>query len=161
MKRKYISRVLLFSVFLIIVLSGCAQGGPTGKWTKDSNDAGIFESKTLLKDHTYYFIGNQVTPDAIIAIDNKYTLQTKVWTRVDITQKMLDDWMYWIRTDSNIVCPYYGGAIMTPDGQKAGIWYSKKLITTVTSPEPGVIQVYPPYNPPGSPCERQEFRRDL
>ncbi len=153
-----ISFVYLLSFFLLVTIlfTGCVQTGPTGKWTRDRDDAQVFESKTVLTGHTYYYRGNPITPESIIAIDNNFTLQTKVWSRVDITQKILDDWMYWIHTRPNISCPFYGGAIMTPDGRKAGIWYSRKLITTVTSPEPGVLQVYPPYSLPGSSCSRHE-----
>lgn len=151
---------ILFSLLVGILAVGCVQSGPTGQWSRNSDDARIFESKTLLTDHIYYYRGNPTTPEAIIAVDNAYTLQTKVWTQVDITQKILDDWMYWIDTGVNMVCPYYGGAILTPDGRKAGVWYSKKLITTVKTPEPGVLQVYPPYSLPGSSCSRQELWDD-
>ena len=146
---------------MVIILDGCVQAGPSGKWTKNADDTRTFESKTLLKDHTYYYRGRATTPDSIIAIDNSYTLRTKVWSQVEITQKMLDDWMYWLTINPSIMCPYYGGAIITPDGRKAGIWYSRKLITTVKVPEPGVLQVYPPYSFPGSSCAREERWDDM
>ena len=139
-----------------MALTGCVQSTPSGKWAR-SRDGGIsFENRTILPDHTYYFRGNEVTPEAIIAIDNKYTLKTRVWSRVDITQKMLDDWMFWIDTRLSLSCPHYGGFILTPDGEQAGVWYSKKLISVIKTPEPGVLQGYVPYNRTGSLCARQE-----
>jgi len=153
------SCIRFLSLFMIIILGGCVQTGPSGKWVRNAADAKVFESKTLLKDHTYYYRGGETAPDSIIAVDNTYTLKTRVWSQVDITQKMLDKWMYWLTISPSITCPYYGGAIITPDGRKAGIWYSKKLITTVKLPEPGVLQIYPPYSRTGSSCWRQE-RRD-
>jgi hypothetical protein len=153
------ANVILF--FVIVFLGGCVQAGPSGKWIRNSGDAQLFESKTLLKDHIYYYRGNETSPDSIIAIDNKYTLKTKVWSRVEITQKILDDWMYWLTIQPSIMCPYYGGAIITPDGEKAGIWYSKKRITRVKMPEPGILQVYPPYNLSGSSCAWEERLDDL
>jgi len=119
----------------------------------------VFKKVVVLADHTYYYRGNPVTPEAIIAVDNRYTLQTRVWSRVDITQKMLADWMYWINTEFQFSCPYYGGAILAPGGEKVGVWFAKKEISTVKVLEPGVLQIYPPYNTRGSLCDRAE-RRD-
>jgi hypothetical protein len=133
-------------------LSGCVQSGPVGKWQKSGEAARVFESKTILQDHTYYFRGSEARPDAIIAIDNRYTLQTKVWAKIDMTQKILDDWIFWFNVHPSIVCPYVGGDIITPGGDTAGIWYSDQLVSVVKTLEPGVIQVYPPYSRPGSAC---------
>ena len=155
-----ICRVLVL-LFALSPLSGCVQSGPVGKWETNGDATRVFESKTLLQDHTYYFRGSEGTPDAVIAIDNRYTLQTKVWSKVAITQEILDDWMYWLNVDASILCPYVGGVIITPDGDTAGIWYSNKRVTAVKTPEPGVLQVYPPYNPTGSFCARQEYYDDL
>lgn len=161
MQRRCWSCVIAVLLFMVVNLSGCVQAGPSGKWTKNADDAQVFESKTLLKGHTYYYRGRETAPDSIIAIDNSYTLKTKVWSKVEITQKMLDDWMYWLTITPSIMCPYYGGAILTPDGRKAGIWYSRKLITTVKTLEPGVLQVYPPYSLSGSSCAREERWNDM
>ena len=37
----------------------------------------LFESGTMLTDHTYYIDGSEIEPDIIIAISNKFHLQTK------------------------------------------------------------------------------------
>jgi len=161
MRQLYLYSGFIFSLVLVMALTGCVQSTPSGKWAR-SRDGGIsFENRTILPDHTYYFRGNEVTPEAIIAIDNKYTLKTRVWSRVDITQKMLDDWMFWIDTRLSPACPHYGGVILTPDGDKAGVWYSRKWKSVVKTPEPGVLQVYVPYSLSGSLCARQERSNDL
>ncbi len=156
MRRIYWTGCFLLSVLLVAVMTGCVQSTPSGKWLKNSDGGLPFKNRTILPDHTYYFIGNEVTPESIIAVDNRYTLKTRVWSRVDITRKILDDWMFWIDSRLSLTCPYYGGVLLTPDGDKAGIWYSKKLISVVKMPEPGVLQVYAPYNTSGSLCGREE-----
>ena len=161
MQRICWSSVSLMLVVVILLLGGCVQAGPNGKWVRNPDDRQIFESKTLLKDHTYYYRGSETSPDSIIAIDNKYKLKTNVWSHVDITQKMLDDWIYWLTIRPSLTCPHTGGAIITPDGQKAGVWYSRKQISTVKVPEPGVLQVYPPVSVAGSSCARAERLDDL
>lgn len=155
----YFFRIFLFSL-LIVSMTGCVQAGPTGQWIKSDDGAAAFRNRTLLPNHTYYFIGNEVTPESIIAVDNRYTLKTNVWSSVDISQEILDDWMYWIDTRLSLACPYYGGTILTPDGEAAGFWYSRKRISVVRAPEPGILEVYPPYNPSTSLCARQERRDD-
>jgi len=150
-------RILFVSLLLVLaLLSSCIQGSPSGKWVRNQDDVQVFKKAVVLPDHTYYYRGNPVTPEAIIAVDNRYTLRTRAWSRVEITQKMLTDWMYWINTEFQFACPYHGGAILTPEGEKVGVWFSKKEISTVKVPEPGVLQVYSPYNPSGSLCDRIE-----
>lgn len=151
---------ILFA-FLLATINSCAPKGPSGKWVQRHDVKSSFESGTILQDHTYYYYGSMAMPDAVIAIDNRYTLQTRVWAKVDINPKQMDSWLSWYRTEISYACPFRGGLIITPDQQVGGMWYSKKLINTIKSPEPGVLEVYLPYSPPGSICAREEFLDDL
>ena len=153
---------LIFLVGVALLVAGCALGpqGPVGRWQEDSRAGEPFRKRILLSDHTYYWCGDPVMPEAIIAIDNRYTLRTRVWSHRPMTQKVLDDWMFWIDKDLDFHCSYRSGIILSPDGRQVGIWYAKKRISVVTEPEPGVLQVYPPWNPAGSICERREWFGD-
>lgn len=151
----------LACMLLLSVLGGCVPSGPTGRWRQSMEAQQLFESATLLSDHTYYYIGSRAHPDAIIAINNKYVLQTTVWAEIAVDQRVLNDWMAWYRSDISLYCPHRGGYIFTPDQQIAGIWYSKDQISTVRSPQPGVLEVYPPYSAPGSMCDRERIMDDL
>lgn len=161
MNKKQLWFFFILTVSLVAVISGCAPKGPSGKWQQSHDVKLSFESGTILQDHTYYYDGSMAMPDAVIAIDNRYTLQTRVWAKVDIDPKQMGTWLSWYRTEISYACPFRGGLIITPDQQVAGIWYSKRLINTIRSPEPGVIEVYLPYSPPGSLCAREEFLDDL
>lgn len=151
--------LVLFSTGLLFLslLAGCGATRPTGRWVTSSDVLKDFRSGTILPNHTYYYTGSPVEPDAIIAIDDSFQLRTKVWSRVDISQKLLDKWMFWARTDLSMLCPYKAGVILTPDGRQAGVWFSKFSFNTIRTPEPGVIEVYQPFAPGNTTCGRENY----
>jgi len=75
------------AVSVAILLWGCAgmdRGTGTVGYGKirPSNEAGkAFENYRVKPDHTYYISGVESHPNAIIAIDNRYTLETNLWKR--------------------------------------------------------------------------------
>jgi hypothetical protein len=137
----------------LILLSGCTAQVPTGRWETDTRVQESFEAGTLLPAHTYYYLGSFTAPDSVIAIDNRFTLRTRVWAQADVSAEMLNGWLNWYRTDNfRRHCPYYGGVILTPDGQQAGIWYSPDIRNIIRMPEPGVLEVYQPTSLTGRRC---------
>lgn len=137
----------LFPLLLLIVVStfstGCVATSPGGRWEVAPGVQQDFESARILPDHTYYYLGSSSAPDSIIAINNQFTLRTRVWAQVNLTQEMFNSWMNWHRTDVT-GCEYHGGVILTPDGRKAGFWYSQNLFNIIRMPEPGVLEVFQP-----------------
>lgn len=155
-----IKRIMLLFAFLVvpILLSmGCVAKGPTGRWQQNQEAQKLFTSTAILENHSYYYTGQKARPDAIIAIDNAYRLQSNLWIAIDVTPKLIKEWLAWYKSEFSMYCTYRGGYIMTPDQQIVGIWYSKELLNTIYSPEPGVVEVYLPYSAPGSRCDRQQF----
>ncbi len=136
----------LFLMLSGILLAGCAAKVPSGKWEVTPGVQQAFEAGTILPHHTYYYLGSSSAPDSVIAIDNHYTLRTKVWAQVDLTKERLNGWLNWYRTEPARDCEYYGGVILTPDGKQAGVWYSQNIINIIQMPEPGVLVVYQPHS---------------
>jgi hypothetical protein len=149
--------LLLFP--LLVSLTACVTI-PPASYSYDQQVDRMFEPPpTLLKDHTYYYIGTSVEPDAIIAIDNRFRMQSKVWSKVEITQEILAKWAFWLDTYLGWWnCPYRGVRLLAPDGTEVGAGYSRWTFSVVKSPEPGVIIVYPP-RALGS-CRRQAEQDD-
>ena len=52
----------------------------------------IFESGQILENHTYYHIGPDAEPVAIMAIDNKYILAPSLWKKTEMTPAQLNAW---------------------------------------------------------------------
>ncbi len=158
---KRIILLLAFFVAPVLLSMGCVAKGPTGRWQQNQDAQKLFTSASILENHSYYYTGQKAKPDAIIAIDNAYRLQSKLWIAIDVTPKLIKEWLAWYKSEFSMYCTYRGGYIMTPDQQVAGIWYSKELLNTIYSPESGVVEVYLPYSAPGSMCDRQRFLDDL
>lgn len=138
------------------VLSGCAAGGnnaPAGKWETDPGVQEFFVSGAVLPEHTYYYIGSIAAPDSIIAIDNRFTLRSRVWAQIEMTEQLLSEWLQWYRTEQyGAGCEYRGGVILTPNGERAGVWYSQNIVNIIRMPEPGVLEVYQPHSVSGTTC---------
>ncbi len=151
------SMVTILSLF---ILTGCVTTGNTSySYSQDVDRMFQPPKATLLKNHTYYYRGTSTEPDSIIAVDNQFSMTSKAWSRVDITQQMLDDWAFWIDTYLGWWnCPYRGVKLFTPDGSQVGVGYSRFTFSVIQMTGPGELVVYPPQSL-GS-CRRQEWLDD-
>ena len=132
-------------VLSLCMLSACAANyKPAYKYSQEV--AKLFEKPpTLIQDHTYYFFGSETTPTAVIAINNQFNMTSKVWGKVDINQKILDDWAFQFDTYTGWWnCPYQGVKLFTEDGTQVGVGYSKWTFSVVKTKGPNEIVVYPP-----------------
>lgn len=129
----------------ILLLTGCAAIGSPPLLQRSLEVNRIIESATILPGHRYYYAGPEAKPDVIIAIDRKYTFQKSVhWHEVTPTEKLLQSWNRIIDNYYRIRDRYYGAWIMTPDGGKAGIWYSQHENTVIKYPAPDQVIIYRP-----------------
>lgn len=143
-------------IIVIAVLAGCAPRQPAGKWEIEPGVQQLIEAGTVLPDHRYYYLGSITAPDSIIAISNRYTLRSRVWADIELNEARLNGWLQWWRTEHyGPGCEYRGGLILTPDGQQAGIWYSRNIMNIVYMPEPGILEVYQPRTITGTTCGRE------
>ena len=143
-------------IIVIAVLAGCAPRQPAGKWEIEPGVQQLIEAGTVLPDHRYYYLGSITAPDSIIAISNHYTLRSRVWADIELNEARLNGWLQWWRTEHyGPGCEYRGGLILTPDGQQAGIWYSRNIMNIVYMPEPGILEVYQPRTITGTTCGRE------
>ncbi len=157
MKPRPIVHLLLLTLGLS-VLAGCTSSVPSGKWEVVPGVQQDFEAGRILPDHTYYYLGSSAAPDSVIAISHQFTLRTRVWAQVDLNAEVLGGWLNWYRTEKFNPCEYYGGVILAPDGQQAGVWYSQNIINTIRMPEPGVLEVFQPHTPSGPTCGSHDDR---
>jgi hypothetical protein len=153
-------QISIISVLALFMLAGCVSTGNTSfSYSQDVDRMFQPPKATLLKNHTYYYRGTSTEPDSIIAVDNQFSMTSKVWARVDITQQMLDEWAFWIDTYRGWWnCPYRGVMLLAPDGKQIGVGYSRFTFTVVKMTGPGAFVVYPP-QALGS-CRRQKWSDD-
>ncbi len=155
-----IFRTSMVTILSLFILTGCVTTGNTSfSYSQDVDRMFQPPKATLLKNHTYYYRGTSTEPDSIIAVDNQFSMTSKAWSRVDITQQMLDDWAFWIDTYLGWWnCPYRGVKLFTPDGSQVGVGYSRFTFSVIQMTGPGELVVYPPQSL-GS-CRRQDFLDD-
>jgi len=154
-----LTQYLVALLLLSFLAGGCATKTEKQNWGKivQAGEATqLVESATVLPDHTYYFTGPEAIPDAVIAIDNRFTLQSKYWIKIDDVAEKLKDWNRYIDNahsfeSSNIrtrmMIRYGGFWIMTPDDKQAGLWYSRHDNTVIQFPDPSTIIIYAPVIP--------------
>ncbi len=158
MPRKMTQITLFFALVLSFTLASCVVPNPSFQYSREVDQ--LFETATPIADHTYYYRGSELDPEAVIAIDNRFTMTSKVWARVDINQKILDNWAFEVRTYTGwFNCPYQGVKLFTQDGSQVGFGYSKWTFSLVKSIGSNAITVYPP-DPTGS-CLRQQVLDEL
>jgi hypothetical protein len=133
-----------FVFIILLVLAGCAAGSYGRlQWSDEALD--IFESASILENHTYYFFGPEAEPDTIIALDNQYVLAPSLWKKIDITPLTLSRWMERIDNRHRYVKEKYQGAlIVDQQGNRLGIWYSHVDWTVIKRGEENEIIIYTP-----------------
>ena len=116
------------SLLVLAVLGGCASPN-YGSLQTNSEITELFESGRLLPDHLYYYSGFREIPDAIVAIDQRYTLRSRVWNYFDPTPDTLRNWIF--RMKQVQPAPTQGAVILASDGSRVGVWYSSLRQTSV------------------------------
>lgn len=150
-------RLLTIVLALGVTVGGCTLSPDQGKMVRTLEVDRLIESATVLPGHTYFFAGPEAEPDAIIAIESSFTLQSKYWIRVEEVAGQLKMWNRLLENDTRIVYGYEGFKILTPEGKQAGIWYSKFDYSVVRFPDPSSLILYAPLS--GMKRNRPSLRR--
>ncbi len=133
-------------IVLLVVIGGCAGSGYYGRLQRNRDADQIFKTYQVLPDHKYYFTGPDGRPDAIMGIQDKYTLETTQWTLFSPTGNTLARGIDAINFHHGTRVRYYpyGFFILDPEGNRLGIWYSIWDWTTIIVKEDNRIEVFPP-----------------
>ena len=157
MKTRYIFNFLILVLSATFFAANCDAAkmkAPVGKWETNTEAKKSFETAKLMPDYTYYYIGSITEPESVIAVSNTFKLSpSRAWAKVDeMSEKVLRGWAQAWKADGHDSADLSGGNILTPDGKKAGIWYSHYPANIVTFPEPGTLTVFQPHPVSGSPA---------
>ncbi len=130
---KQIIRSLVHTVTLVCIMSllfsGCTSS-KFGKLEKSAEATRMFKDYQILPNHKYYYRGNFDRAIALVAIDDDYTLDSRLWTKIDPNSpdfRKLVDKLY-----GDPGADYgYGSIIYDHTGNKVGLWYSPLHFATV------------------------------
>jgi hypothetical protein len=153
----------LVCVFCTMFLGACVTsgGGASRALQRSLEVEATFQAGTIVPDHTYFIQGTNSEPEAIIALSNSFQLQSRLWEKVEWTQKELDTVVFWMQNAELGFCSTDGGYLVAQDGERLGLWYSKRDLTVIKGPTAGVVEIYPFKFMSSSPCQRQHLRDKL
>jgi hypothetical protein len=130
-----------------LVLVSCASVGTHGRLKSSGEVKQMFETYTVLPDHTYYYSGQAAQPRVVMGLHNDYQLQAKFWNKVDLTPRQLNDWINRGRTRAGFDQRPNGFYILDSDGKKIGVWYALKDwrdTTVIKKGEGNLVTIYTP-----------------
>jgi hypothetical protein len=120
-------------------LTGCLQNYGRLKTNPAVTEA--FKNSRMLDEYRYYYSGRENVPTAIIGVDPKYGFESELWRPIASTPEALKKMVERIPEFDN---PARGADILTPQGDVAGVWYSRTPRTVVRL-ENNQLIVYPPH----------------
>jgi hypothetical protein len=118
---------------MFLCTSGCAGLRMSGyghiKPNRDITQA--FENYEVKPDLNYYVSGRDLHPGAIIGINKRYTLVTKMWKKREFTTETMKALVLKMQTKArDLVIFLYGFNILDEEGNDIGDWYSIHRATT-------------------------------
>ena len=124
-KRIYV--ISFVCVLMFLCASGCAgRRGLYGHINPSRDVTQAFEKYEVKPDLNYYIYGRDLYPDAIIGIDKRYTLITKMWKKREFTTETMKALVLNMQSkamDRNIII-VRGFNIFDEEGNDIGDWYS-------------------------------------
>lgn len=114
-----------FISFVIMVTAGCTTLTKNYGTMVPNKEAGqAFRSYQPDPNHTYYFCGSDVYPNAIFGLDKAYTLNNVLWQKIktpDVFKKLVAAMQHKADDVSRFL---FGFAILDNNGRQIGTWYS-------------------------------------
>jgi hypothetical protein len=84
----------------------------------------IFEGYQILADHTYYTVGPDADPIAIMGIHRDHTLRSRLWKKVDLTESQLKAWVDEMSNHIDFAPMPHGFFILDQTKRPIGVFYS-------------------------------------
>lgn len=127
---KYNTYFIRHVIALLVVMMGVAGlagcSGTYGRMVVNSDTKALFERNEVLPDHHYFHSGLAPHPRAIIGLHKDYTLQSDLWTPVEMTTEKLDLWLGFQHPNKKYFVGNNGLDILDAQGRKIGVWFGLK-----------------------------------
>ncbi len=132
-------RTVIVLFFVFVALGACTMAN-YGKLKSDPEVARQFQAYRVLPHHNYYYRGTFGQPVAIVGIDDKYRLQSKLWLKIDPASKDFRTLIEKVSLQGGggVIQPW-GFAILDAAGNRVGVWYSAIRAATIEVHEDGTI----------------------
>lgn len=108
----------ILAASIMAVIAACS--GNYGRLQYGNEIGHAFQNFEMIAGNKYYFSGRRNLPSAIVGIDPAFEFSSKFWTAIEP-----DEFQTMVRRLSPPVYGLLNGAyLITPDGRRAGVWYS-------------------------------------
>ena len=140
--RKIVVSGILLTI-MILFYACAAFMANFGRNQRSSEARDKFESFQVVPNYDYYYIGSNVRPDAVIAVDKSYTVTSVgIWTKVVTDRKEIK---FLVETmQNNLSYPPYGYTMLDPKGKQIGLYYSRWDPWPVKMEGENMVWIYPP-----------------
>ncbi len=148
-----ILRILCFAVLgfaWMVVNSEAAEFFKNyGEIRPSAEATGVFENYKVLSNYRYYVSGPDLYPNALIALDRTYALDSDLWKERKLTSAEMKELIGDMQSNAMEVGEsLHGYDILDPGGKKIGLWYSILRARTYVKMEGDgrVVIATPPIN---------------
>ena len=139
-RRLFRASAIFGALFAAIVLSGCIEN--YGRIKRNPEITQAFQSYEVEPDYKYYYYGLPSYPYAIIGIDPAYHVNSRVWREIDPETEQFRKMVFRV-WDADHHSSITGASILSPTGEKVGLWYSSIWFVAVRFEENNRIAVMP------------------
>ena len=136
----------IVAVVTLLLLGGCT-GRDMVHVNRSMKAETIFQSWPLPEEYDYYYYGRDISPEAFLALDKQFTMQSDFWKKIFPTIRMREFWKdefktRWMGIDND----FRGMELISSDNRKIGLIYTKNYWVTAWFPEPGsnLVTIPPP-----------------
>lgn len=110
-----------------------------GRFDPRREIAEAFEKARVMPEIDYFYSGRETCPRAILGLHRSYTLDSRHWKPVALTAERLEQWVACMHGDDPHGKRPSGYAILTPERELAGIWFSGERGTVQFKPDRRVV----------------------
>jgi hypothetical protein len=128
-KRRVFTAIIL-KFMILIVLNGCSTS-KYGKLEANVEVKRSFESYQILPNYKYYFRGVRSKPNVIVAINENYELNLKLWVQIDPNSEDFRIIINRVSLQDVATIRPWGSRILDHAGNYVGMWYSASRAAAV------------------------------
>lgn len=153
--------ICMAAALLMFLQGGCGAPRQMAKVIGDTEAEQIFLSPEPREDYTFYAYGPEAEPIALLALDQRYRLESRFWFPLKPTAAVRKDWAALVRGRSfRNGSEFRGKKLLSPEGETVGFVLSSYHRVTAWFAEPGspIVTIPPPelagHQPIPQPLER-------
>lgn len=138
---------LTCSAFGLCLLALALMVGCSGNYGRVAWDAEVtkaFKNNQVQPDYKYYYYGDISRYYAIVGLDPKWELRSRIWQKLEPDTEKFNEATFWIWDN-----PYYyphdprGAHILDSSGNKVGVYYSSLIYVTIKFEPNNQVRVMP------------------